>query len=116
LYTNASIDKLIKVLLINQHRSHIDLDFVIKATLANIHLYPFFSYFTYVLQLLNVRVFQLYKHWHTKVVQHAMRNLDLDYNIAPFMQDLLEIRAETFKKGIIHSAFQKSGFGQLTAK
>ena len=35
-YTNASLDKPLKVLLINQHSSHMDLDFVIKATAANI--------------------------------------------------------------------------------
>ena len=38
-----------------------------------------------------------------------MHNLDLDYNIASFMWDLTEIRAETFKKGTIHNAFQKAG-------
>jgi len=37
-----------------------------------------------------------------------MRNLDLDYNIASFMRDLHKIRIETFKKGTIHSAFQKA--------
>ena len=62
MYTNASIDKLLKVLLINQHGSYINLDFIIKATASNIHLYPFPGYLTHVLQPLDVGVFQLYKH------------------------------------------------------
>jgi hypothetical protein len=37
-----------------------------------------------------------------------MRNLNLDYNITSFMQDLHKIRAETFKKSTIHSAFKKA--------
>jgi hypothetical protein len=75
-----------------------DPDFIIKATALNIHLYPFPGHLTYVLQPLNVGVFQPYKHWHKKAVQHAICNLNLDYNIASFMWDLTEIRAETFKK------------------
>jgi hypothetical protein len=82
----------------------------------NIHLYPFPSYLTHVLQPLNVGVFQPYKHWYKKAVQHAMHNLDLDYNVASFMRDIQEIRAKTFKKGTIHSAFQKAGMWLISCK
>jgi DDE superfamily endonuclease len=116
LYTEAGINKPLKVLLIDRHGSHIDPDFIIKATASNIHPYPFPSHLTYVLQPLDVGVFQPYKHWHKKAVQHAMRNLDLDYNIASFMQDLTEIQAETFKKSTIHHAFQKAGIWPISCK
>jgi hypothetical protein len=62
LHTNAGIDKPMKVLLMDQHRSHMDLDFVIKATASNIHPYPFLGHLTHVLQPLDVGVFQPYKH------------------------------------------------------
>jgi hypothetical protein len=45
-----------------------------------------------------------------------MRNLNLNYNIASFMQDLSEIRAETFKKRTIHNAFQKAGIWLISCK
>ena len=45
-----------------------------------------------------------------------MRNLDLDYNIVSFMQDLTEIRAKTFKKSTIHTAFQKAGIWLISSK
>jgi hypothetical protein len=115
-HTNAGLDKPPKVLLMDRHGSHMDPDFIIKATAANIHLYPFLGHFTHILQPLDVGVFQPYKHWHKKAVQHAMRNLDLDYNIASFMRDLHEIRTETFKKGTIHSAFQKAGIWPISCK
>jgi hypothetical protein len=60
-HTNASLDKPSKVLLINRHGSHIDLDFIIKATVVNVHPYPFPIHLTHILQLLNVSVFQPYK-------------------------------------------------------
>jgi len=116
LYTGAGVDKPLKVLLMDRHGSHMDPDFTIKATASNIHLYPFPGHLTHVLQPLDVGVFQPYKHWHKKAVQHAMRNLDLDYNIASFMRDLTEIRAETFKKRTIHSAFQKAGIWPINCK
>jgi hypothetical protein len=53
------MDKLLKVLLINWYKSHIDPDFIIKATVSNICLYPFLSYLTYVLQLLEYVYFNL---------------------------------------------------------
>jgi hypothetical protein len=45
-----------------------------------------------------------------------MRNLDFDYNIASFMQDLHKIRAETFKKSTIHSAFEKARIWLISSK
>lgn len=62
LYTNTRLDKPLKVLLIGRHSSYIDLKFILKATAYNIHLYPFPGHLIYVLQPLNVSVFQLYKH------------------------------------------------------
>jgi len=61
-HTNASLDKPLKVLLMDQHGSHMDPDFTIKATTSNIHPYPFPSHLTYVLQPLDVKVFQPYKY------------------------------------------------------
>ena len=45
-----------------------------------------------------------------------MRNLDLDYNIASFMQNLHKIKAETFKKSTIHFAFEKARIWLISCK
>jgi DDE superfamily endonuclease len=62
LHTNAGLDKPPKVLLMDRQGSHIDLEFTLKATACNIHLYPFLGHLTHILQPLDVSVFQLYKH------------------------------------------------------
>jgi hypothetical protein len=62
LHTNARLDNPPKVLLIDQHSSYIDPEFTLRATAHNIHLYPFPSHLTHVLQLLDVGIFQPYKH------------------------------------------------------
>jgi hypothetical protein len=38
-------------------------------------------------------------------IQHAMCNLNLNYNVASFIYNMQEIQAKTFKKGIIYSVF-----------
>jgi hypothetical protein len=62
LHTNTRLDKPPKVLLMDRHRSYMDPKFTIKATVHNIHPYPFPRHLTYILQPLNVGVFQPYKH------------------------------------------------------
>jgi hypothetical protein len=47
---------------------------------------------SFLTQPLDVSVFQLYKYWYKKAVQHAMYSLDLDYNVASFMHDMQEIQ------------------------
>ena len=62
LHTGAATNKPLKVLLIDRHRSYMQDDFVIKATDYNIHLYLFPEHLTHILQLLDISVFQPYKH------------------------------------------------------
>ena len=108
-HTNAGIDKPTKVLLMDQHRSHMDNDFIIKAIANNIYLFPFPKHLTHILQPLNVSVFYLYKHQYKRAVQYIIHNLDIDYNIASFLCDLGEIRDDIFKRGTILGAFRKAG-------
>jgi hypothetical protein len=61
-HINASLNKLIKVLLINSYISYTTLEFVLWAIEMNIYLYPFLLYLTYIMQPFNVSVFQPYKH------------------------------------------------------
>jgi hypothetical protein len=114
--TNAGSDQPQKVLLMDSHTSHTTSEFIIRAKEMNIQPYPFPSHLTHVMQPLDVGVFQPYKHWHKKAIQHAMRALDVDYNIASFFRDLTEIRANTFKKGTIQGAFREAGMWPIDCK
>jgi hypothetical protein len=57
LHTNAWKDQRMKVLLMDQHSSHISDEFTVKATDANIHPFTFPGHLTHVLQPLDVGVF-----------------------------------------------------------
>jgi len=43
-----------------------------------------------------------------------MRDMDVDYTVQSFLQDLLEIREQTFKQGTIIKAFRESGMWPLS--
>jgi hypothetical protein len=109
LHTQAGQDRPPKVLLMDQHGSHITEEFIIKATDHNIRPFPFPSHLTHILQPRYVSVFQPYKHWHKQAIQHATRSLDIKYTIASFFQDLSHIREQTFKPTTIQGAFQRAG-------
>jgi len=45
-----------------------------------------------------------------------MHNLNLNYNITSFIQDLTKIKAETFKKRTIYSTFQHARIWLISYK
>ncbi|KFZ23545.1 hypothetical protein V502_01970 [Pseudogymnoascus sp. VKM F-4520 (FW-2644)] len=99
----------LKLLILNSHISHTSYDFVIATAKSNILIYTFPSHLTHILQLLDIGIFQPYKHWHREAVLKAIRDMDLDYNLSSFIRDLLNIKEQTFKESTIISAFRKAG-------
>ena len=97
-----------KKLLMDSHISHCNPDFILLADEYQIISYAFPSHLTHVLQPLDVGVFQPYKYWHKKAIQHALRSLDVDYNIAFFLRDLTDIRYNIFKIGTVKNAWKKT--------
>ena len=75
----------------------------------NIILFTFLAYLMYCMQLYNVGVFQLYKHWYLKAIQYTLETLDFDYIVLSFLQDFYNIYTQTFKKSIIKHTFEESG-------
>jgi hypothetical protein len=83
-YLQAGQTPPIRALLMDQHGSHMTPEFVLKAIEYNIHPFPFPGHLTHILQPLDVAVFQPFKHWHRKAVQHATRNIESEYTITSF--------------------------------
>jgi hypothetical protein len=61
------------------------------------------------MQPCDVRIFQSYKHWHSKAIQYVIETLDFEYTVASFLRDLPEVHKRTFTKSTIQSAFKKAG-------
>ena len=66
-------------------------------------------YLTHLIQLLDVVCFQPFKHYYGKAINNAYRTSAADINKMEFLSLLPGIRKQTFKKGTIKSAFEKTG-------
>ena len=98
-----------KLMLMDNHGSHLTPEFIQLANENHIRPYPLIPHMTHCMQPLDVAVFQPYKHWHDVAIQEAISEFDISYSISRFCHDLTKIRDSTFKKSTIKSAFQKSG-------
>jgi hypothetical protein len=87
-----------KLLLYDGHGSHDTEEFKQLAQENNIILYMFPPHLTHLMQPLNVRCFQTYKHFHKPAVHQTVRNMQLTYDYSCFLQDLPGIRELSFVK------------------
>ena len=93
------------LLLMDNHGSHRTPEFITLAVDYNIILFSFPAHMSHCIQPLDVSCFQTEKHWHTRAIKYALDNLNFDYTVASFIQDLPEIRAKTFQKLTIRDTF-----------
>ena len=104
-----------KLLLMDNHGSHITPEFALLADKYHIRPFTFIPHLTHCMQPLDVKIFQQYKHYHDVAIQNAMAEFQLDYSLVRFCQDLTWIRDNTFKKATILSAFEESGLYPINA-
>jgi hypothetical protein len=66
-------------------------------------------YTSYILQPLDIVVFQPFKYFHTKAVDDATRTDCGDFNKLEFLAAIDRIRQYMFKKHLILSSFRQCG-------
>jgi hypothetical protein len=98
-----------RMLIYDGHNSHNTYEFLKYCWDRDIIPFSFPSHTTHLLQPLDVKVFQPYKHWHKKVVNTAVRTGATKYDKVDFLYDFAEITNRTFKSTTIHSAWRHSG-------
>jgi hypothetical protein len=108
-HTKAGPQEQPKLLLMDNHNSHITPEFILLANRNNVIPFSFPAHLTHCMQPCDVGVFQSMKHWHTRAIQCALESLDFDYTISSFLRDLPEIRTQTLKKMTIKHAFEQAG-------
>ena len=67
-HTRSGPDTPHKILLMDNHGSHLTPQFVLLARANNIVPFTFPAHLTHCMQPLDVGVFQSYKHWHNKAI------------------------------------------------
>ena len=98
-----------RLLLFDGFGSHLTKQFVEYCDSRNIIPFSLPSHTSHLLQPLDVTVFQPFKHWHKRTVEIAVRTGCVDFNKVEFLHNVQQIRSNTFKRGTILSAWEKSG-------
>ena len=81
-----------KLMLMNNHDSHITSEFIKLTNENHIRSFSLISHLTHCMQPLNVEIFQSYKHWHDVVIKKSVAKFNVDYFMTRFCQDLSKIR------------------------
>ena len=107
-HSNAESNAEWKLMLMNNHDSHVTSEFILLANENRIRFFSFISHLTHIMQPLDVEIFRFYKHYHDKVLRKSVVNSFAEYSIAHFLNNLTQIRNNIFSKDTIQHAFQKS--------
>jgi hypothetical protein len=105
-----------KLMLINNHKSHIISEFIVLTNENHIRSFLLIFHLTHCMQSLNVEVFQSYKHWHDQFIQNAVITSFVKYSMKQFLNDLTKIKNNTFKAFIIWHAFKKFEMWSINEK
>jgi hypothetical protein len=104
-----------KILLMNNHESHITLEFMNLINENHIRLYSLISHLTHCMQSLNVRIFQDYKHWHDVTIHKIIAKSFVKYDLSQFLNDLTKIKNNTFKSLKIRHVFRDSRMWSISS-
>jgi hypothetical protein len=115
---NSNIDSDVdwKLMLMNNHESHIIFEFIVLANENHIRSFSLIFHFTHCMQSLNVEIFQFYKHWHDQIIQNVVVTSFVKYSIEQFLNDLTKIKNNTFKTSIIRHVFEKFEMWSVSEK
>jgi hypothetical protein len=105
-----------KLMLMNNHESHITFEFIAFANENRIRSFSLIFHLTHYMQSLNVEIFQFYKHWHDQIIQNAVDTSFVKYSIGQFLHNLTKIRNHTFKSSTIRHAFKKFEMWSINEK
>ena len=99
-----------RLLLLDGYNSHNTSEFIHYCDQQKIIPFCLPDHSTHLLQPLDIRVFQPYKHWHSEILDDATWTGCKSFNIFEFLASLKTIKHSIFKSRTIMSAFKNTGF------
>ena len=95
------------LLIVTDFGSHLTFEFFELISDNDIILFKLSTYFTHIIQSLNVEVFQAFKHHYDEVINKTMRRETLKFDKEDFLQAFKSFRSLVFKHETIGSAWRK---------
>ena len=95
--------------IINEFEFHVTYSVLNVIIKNNIILFVLFNHIIHFIQLLNVNVFQSYKHHHSKTINKTVKLNDYKFDKMEFLITFNIFCTQTFKSFIIKHAFWRTG-------
>ena len=96
------------MLVLNDHESHLHVEFVTQCRKLKIIFFQLYSHTTHICQFLNVVCFQFLKHYHKQIIDVVVRfDEKTFYNKIDFLITFQNIRNRTFIVSTVKSIFKK---------
>ncbi len=97
-----------RLLIMNNYESHLTYEFLQYVNFHNIVIFTLFSHSTHVTQSLNVRIFQLMKHYHSKMIDETIQLESTSFNKQNFLAFFINLRVKIFTESNIRSTFKQT--------
>ncbi len=105
-HTRSRWNEVWLLLIIDEFDSHSIISFLKLITINNIVLFRLLTHSTHLTQLLDVKVFQSFKHYHIETVNQIVRLRNTKFDKLKFLVAFQSFRNQTFKSFIIRHAFR----------
>ena len=98
-----------RLLLLDSVNSHLEWDFIEYCWDENIIPFAFIPHTTHLCQALDVKCFQLLKHYHSEAIDSAIRVGDSEFSRLEFLAAFQTFHQQAFATSTILSAFRATG-------
>ncbi len=105
-----------KLLIMNNYKSHLIYEFLQYVNFHNIMIFTLSLHSTYVTQSLNVRIFQLMKHYHSKMIDEIIQLESTSFNKQNFLAFFINLRVKIFIELNIWSTFKQTELVSYSSK
>ena len=105
-----------RLLIMNNYESHLTYEFLQYVDFHNIVIFTLFLHSTHVTQSLNVRIFQLMKHYHSKMIDEIIRLESTSFNKQNFLAFFINLRVKIFTESNIRSTFKQTELVSYSSK
>ncbi len=105
-----------RLLIMNNYESHLTYEFLQYVDFHNIVIFILFSHSTHVTQSLNVRIFQLMKHYHSKVIDETIWLESTSFNKQNFLAFFISLRVKIFTESNIRLTFKQTELVSYSSK
>ncbi len=105
-----------RFLIMNNYESHLIYEFLQYVKFHNIMIFILLLHSTHVTQSLNVRIFQLIKHYHSEMIDEIIRLESMSFNKQNFLAFFISLRVKIFTESNIQSTFKHTELVSYSSK